>query len=133
MRYAIAYVSSADPVLSPEDVSDIFKKTMIYNKARNINGLLLYSESNFFQLIEGEEKIVKELYSKIERDPNHKNIIKFLEKPIPKPSDGGYICENITESTECKESQRTKFLSFIEILDSSSKNAVKQVIEAVIL
>ena len=133
MRYAIAYVSSADPVLTPEDVSDIFKKTMEYNIGHNINGILLYSENNFLQLIEGEEKIVKELYSKIESNPIHKNIIKFLEKPVTKPSGGGYICENITESTECKESQRTKFLSFIETLDPSSKTAVKRVIEAVII
>lgn len=133
MRYIISYVSDADPNLKPEDISDLLEKTLKFNTSQDINGFLLFTENNFFQLIEGDEEKIKELYFRIENDTRHTNIIKFIEKPVSTFTGGGYICEDITGSTASEESQLEKFLPTIEKLDPSSKTAVKRVFEAVII
>lgn len=131
MRYIISYVSNAAPNLKPEEISNLLEKTFKYNTSQDITGFLLYSENNFFQLMEGDEKKIKELYSRIENDARHTNIIKFIEKPVSTFSGYEYICENIT-GAESQESQLEKFLPSFEKLDSTSKTAIKRVFEAVI-
>lgn len=133
MRYAISYVSSADPDLPEKDVKYLLKKATEYNNSQNITGLLLYSESNFFQLLEGEKDKIVKLYSQIEKDPRHTNIIKFIEKPVSRPAYDGYICGFLKEDTRYDDSILENYLHHIEVLDPKSREAVKRVMEAIIV
>lgn len=56
------------------DLGDLFSEARSNNKARNITGALLVSDDWFVQTLEGEEKAVRELFSRIEADPRHDKV-----------------------------------------------------------
>lgn len=129
MRYAISYVSTAQIDLQDQGVNEIMTQTNLFNKMEDISGILLYNERNFFQLIEGEQNIIQELYAKISRDPRHSNIIKFLEKPVTKPPFDGYLTDFITDTKKCNEADLRMYLHYIEVLSPESQKALKRVME----
>ncbi|WP_093411154.1 BLUF domain-containing protein [Salegentibacter flavus] len=100
-----------------------------FNNSHDITGVLLYSETNFFQLIEGEEKEIKDLYSRIEKDPRHRNIIKFVDKPVIRPAFDGFISKIITDATN--DSDLKKYLRHTEVLEPKARKAVNKVIESI--
>lgn len=129
MRYAISYVSTAHVDLHQQEVEDIMRQTNEYNNGREITGLLLYNERSFFQLIEGEKKTIRDLYEKIAQDSRHRDIIKFLEKPVTRPSFDGYMTDFITDTNKFDRSQLKQYLHYIEVLNPESRQALKRVIE----
>lgn len=133
MRYAISYVSTVAPNLSKEDFNKLLEGSTQYNNEHGITGVLLSSETNFFQLKEGEEEKVKELFSKIEKDARHKNIIKIIDKRVEKPAYDGFINSIVTNNTKYNDSNLISYLHQIEVLDSGAEKAVKKVIEVFIM
>ncbi|MCX7195172.1 MAG: phosphate-starvation-inducible PsiE family protein [Proteobacteria bacterium] len=69
----LTYASTASQEWSPEDLLKLLKQSRTNNGAKNITGILLYSNGTFFQVLEGEEAAVENLYRTIEKDPRHKN------------------------------------------------------------
>lgn len=129
MRYAISYVSTANIELQQQGVKDIMNETNIYNKGQEITGILLYNERSFFQLIEGEKEIIQPLYDKIIKDSRHKDIIKFLEKPVFRPAFDGYLTDFITDSNKFDQALLKDYLHYIEVLEPESQKSLKRVIE----
>lgn len=129
MRYAISYVSTAHKDLREEGVINIMKETDVNNKSRNITGILLFNERNFFQLLEGEKKIIQDLYLKISEDTRHHDIIQFLEIPVTRPSFDGYMTDFITDDKKYDRSKLEHYLHYIEVLNPESRKAVKRVME----
>lgn len=82
----LIYVSSASREMSEEDLVALLQQCRLNNQKKNVTGMLLYSEGNFFQILEGEEKDVMETYREIVNDRRNTGHI-ILEK------------ENITERT----------------------------------
>ncbi|WP_231896427.1 BLUF domain-containing protein [Gramella sp. MAR_2010_147] len=64
MRYAISYVSTAIRNLNDQEIKNILASSEKSNNENNITGLLLFSEGNFFQIIEGRKEDINELYKK---------------------------------------------------------------------
>src|SRR5690606_35525815 len=98
-----------------QNISHVQLKTLLqestdHNNSEDITGLLLCSEGNFFQLIEGEEDKIKELFSRIENDDRHKNIIKFLEQPVHLPAYDGYLSRFVTEAGLYKDEKVKQYL-----------------------
>jgi len=79
--YFLAYVSSAAPKISEDNLIDILIDSRRRNSQNSITGLLLYIEGRIIQVIEGEEHDVIQLFSKIEQDRRHYSIQKFAEGP----------------------------------------------------
>ncbi len=131
MRHAISYVSTANPNLNEEDIENLFKQVNEFNSHHDITGVLLYAETNFFQLIEGEEDVVKSLYSQIEKDSRHNNIIKFVDKPVDNPAFDGYISRFVTDTTKINSKNLKDYLHHIEVLDPKAQKAVTRVIETI--
>ncbi|MGM0932949.1 MAG: BLUF domain-containing protein [Bacteroidota bacterium] len=131
MRYAISYVSTANPNLNEEDIANLFEQVNEFNNSHDITGVLLYAETNFFQLIEGEEKVIKSLYSRIEKDSRHNNIIKFVDKPVDKPAFDGYISKFVTDNSKLNSSNLDTYLRHVEVLGPSARKSVERVIESI--
>lgn len=129
MRYAISYISTAKADLNEQGVIDIMAKTNEFNSSQGITGILLYNNTSFFQLIEGEKKAIIQLYERISSDSRHHDIIKFLEKPVNRPSFDGYLTDFITDSKRYDESQLKKYLHYIEVLEPKSQKGLERVIE----
>ncbi|PKV49718.1 FAD-dependent sensor of blue light [Aquimarina sp. MAR_2010_214] len=82
MRYIISYVSTVNPNISNSDMKALMNYVRLNNNAIGLTGILIYSEGNFFQILEGEEQTVKMMFEKIRKDHRHHNIIKMLDKEI---------------------------------------------------
>jgi hypothetical protein len=52
--------------------------------------MLLFSEGNFFQVLEGEGTAVNQLYEKIIRDKRHAQCTLLIREPIAKRSFGNW-------------------------------------------
>lgn len=108
--YTITYVSSASPKLEEQDIYDLFDFVKQFNNANRITGILIYSEGNFFQVLEGEEKQVRELYDKIEKDSRHYDLIQLLSKKISHISFSYYASFFTIVSDKLNASELNKFL-----------------------
>lgn len=77
--YFLLYISSASLSFSQRELEELLIVSQANNALAGITGLLLYSDGNFVQYIEGKESAVKSLYEKIEQDDRHKSILFMLE------------------------------------------------------
>jgi hypothetical protein len=82
----IIYLSQVSTSLSEDELRSLLEKSRANNKWRNITGLLLYSERQFMQVLEGEEADVRRLYTDLAQDPRHTGLIKLADKAITQRS-----------------------------------------------
>ncbi len=132
MRYAISYVSTAKKDISDKEIEELLNISEEYNNREDITGILLFSEGNFFQVIEGEEKKVKSLYENIQKDKRHHNLIKIFEKPIHKASYDGYKSDFISENAHYDTSRLNNYHNYLQVLDRQTQKAVTNILKAFI-
>ena len=70
LKYLV-YVSKESRELSSSDLDDILMASQQYNDANKVSGILLYVEGRFFQVLEGPEDEVNQLFETIKNDPRH--------------------------------------------------------------
>jgi len=133
MRYAICYVSTAKTYLSRTEISRILSSSETSNNQEDITGLLLYSEGNFFQIIEGNREQIMELYKCIENDPRHFNLIKLFGKEVHNEAFDGYKSDFISEDTRYSSERLHNYALYLEILDDATKKAVANILKAFIV
>jgi hypothetical protein len=83
MEY-IVYVSTAEMLMSDDELLDLLKVSRAKNKKYKVTGMLLYCQGTFMQVLEGEKHSVELIYQAIELDTRHKNIIKLASGTIKK-------------------------------------------------
>ena len=130
MRFAISYVSTANRDLNQEEVAELLELTEIRNNKEAVNGLLIYSGGNFFEVIVGEEAKIKNLFKNIKLDPRHRNIMMVFEKEIDKPLFEDSEANFISENTKHRQMNVENFLYYIQDLDESTQKAVKNILMA---
>lgn len=81
--YRIIYLSSATTKFSNDEIMSLLESSRKNNEINEITGLLLYSDGNFLQILEGNKKPLDDLYKKISIDSRHKNIIKVFHGKVP--------------------------------------------------
>lgn len=61
-----------------EDIRDILTTAKKFNYQHNVHGTLYYADGSFLQCLEGEEKIIRDLYTSIQKDRRHEllNLLK---------------------------------------------------------
>ena len=90
-NHTICYSSKASEHLSPEDIQDIFEQTNTRNNKNKVSGILIYSLGNFFQVLEGDQEYIEELYTeKIKNDTRHTDIYEVFHKEATKPLFANY-------------------------------------------
>ena len=80
MSYIICYISTAKYSIQTHELDHVYKITLKNNFKKNISGILIFNNGHFFQILEGEETVLKELFKKIKSDERHHNIIILLDK-----------------------------------------------------
>ena len=78
----LIYVSTAARRISKDDLQTILLTSIQHNFKNNITGLLLYDQGTFCQALEGEAEDVHALFSKIQEDERHTNVIKIFDDEI---------------------------------------------------
>lgn len=110
MRYTISYVSTVSHFLSDTDVEELMDYVKEQNNLNNITGILIHSDGNFFQVLEGEKETIKKLFEKIKKDSRHYNIIKMLDKEISDNSFSKYHSSFTVISGHYSHTELQKFL-----------------------
>ena len=71
MLSQLVYVSNRKANCTQEEIEKILESCKKNNPPLNITGVLLYSDTKFIQLVEGEYKVINDLYNRIKTDPRH--------------------------------------------------------------
>jgi RecJ-like exonuclease len=80
------YASREKHQFSNQDIIEMVKKAQDKNKTLEITGMLLYENGSFFQILEGTEDVVEDLFKKISEDERHTNIVEVISEYIHKRS-----------------------------------------------
>lgn len=80
--YELLYTSVANYEFSELELSKLVEEAISNNKKLEITGMLVYTNREFIQILEGEEQIVKALYKEIESDERHTSVSVFYEGEI---------------------------------------------------
>ncbi len=132
MRYAICYVSTVSKDAKLEDIKNLLDSTAQYNNEHDIRGVLLYAEGNFFQILEGEKKLVEDIFEDIKKDKRHKNIIQVVGKDVKHGAFDGFKAELVNESNKCDYELVKEYMVQVEGLDSETQGVVKRMLEVFI-
>lgn len=73
MLSQLVYVSNRKSNCTQEEIDKILASCKKNNPSLEITGVLLYSDTKFIQLVEGDAKVIMSLYDKIKLDPRHSN------------------------------------------------------------
>ena len=82
MLSQLVYVSTRKPSCTDEEIEKILASCKKNNPSLEITGVLLYSDTKFIQMVEGEYKLLMELYDKIKLDDRHRNVMMISCGPI---------------------------------------------------
>jgi len=80
----LVYCSVAIRPFGSKDIVDLLTLSRKNNEKLGITGMLLYIDETFFQVLEGDEESLHNLYKKIERDDRHTKVVKLIEEQINK-------------------------------------------------
>ncbi len=75
----LIYASTALNEWETEDLLKLLKECRAHNSAKNITGILLFSNNTFLQVLEGDEASVTSMFALIEKDPRHTDVT-IIEK-----------------------------------------------------
>ncbi|WP_299255362.1 BLUF domain-containing protein [uncultured Aquimarina sp.] len=124
MWQTISYVSTANKLLSNSDINELFEFVKINNNSLNITGILMYSDGNFFQILEGEKTRIQDLFKRILIDSRHYDVIKIFDHEMEKPTFSKYDSKF---STINKKSEHSELQSFLEKEKSNNPETFKSI------
>lgn len=132
MRYAICYVSTASPGLTDAEIKKMLETAEKNNSRNDVKGLLLYSEGNFFEIIEGNKDHIIKLFSEIQNDKRHHNIIQIVGKEISSPAFDGFKTDIVTEKNKYNSKTLKSYLEPLEGMDPKTQQVAKGMLEVFI-
>ncbi|QNE39339.1 response regulator [Hymenobacter sp. NBH84] len=80
----LMYQSRATAPMGDAELTQLLTQSRAFNAAHDITGILLYSQGNIIQLLEGPEPNIRTVFARILRDARHTSIIKLADGPIRK-------------------------------------------------
>jgi hypothetical protein len=80
----LLYVSNTDRGLSPGVMESILEVSRRNNRLLYITGMLLYIDGGFLQVLEGEERAVRDTYARICNDKRHWDTKLLLDRESPR-------------------------------------------------
>ncbi|MCB7481470.1 BLUF domain-containing protein [Christiangramia sediminis] len=128
MRFAISYVSSVNPNLTETQIQEVLNFSRNWNNDHDITGILLYSEGNFFQVLEGEKELLKTLFSRILIDKRHQNVMVIFEKEVSQPKFEDYQSDFISLDSRFEPEEIDVYFSQIEKLNPNIQSSVRYIL-----
>ncbi len=74
MLIRIIYVSTAAGAQTASETSAILQVSQKWNRANDVTGVLCEGDGVFLQCLEGERRMVTQLYARIYADPRHHDV-----------------------------------------------------------
>jgi len=120
MLSQLVYVSNRKPSCTQAEIDKIVAACVKNNPSLNITGVLLYSDTKFIQLVEGESKTITGLYDKIKTDPRHSNPIMISYNAIKEKAFPGWhmgtktISNDVQFLTDISPDEKTVFNNILK-------------------
>ena len=86
----LIYASAANHPFSDDELILLLEKARTHNAEQGITGMLLHCHGSFFQILEGPESRIKNLYNVISKDLRHSKITLIIQEPIFERSFGDW-------------------------------------------
>ncbi len=128
MSYAISYVSTVDKDVTENDIQNALDYSKSWNNDHDISGILLYSQGNFFQVLEGDKEVLKKLFSNIKNDKRHYDIIKIFEKEVADVKFDTYQVDFISLDARFQHKDLHSYFSQIKSLNPAIQTSVKYIL-----
>lgn len=81
--YQLVYSSIRTKACTQEEIEKILASCQANNPKHDVTGVLLHSNDNFIQYLEGGKEIIK-LFDHIKADPRHKSVVLLNYAPLSK-------------------------------------------------
>lgn len=82
----LVYASASTSGFALSDLEDVLRVARDRNTRAGITGMLLFENSSFLQVLEGETDRLNVLFGKIQKDPRHTRAVLLLREPIDERS-----------------------------------------------
>lgn len=82
MLTLLIYASTSPREFDKSELLTLLEKARATNALLDITGMLLCEINNFFQVLEGPESAVVQLFDKISADMRHQGIVRIILEPI---------------------------------------------------
>lgn len=107
--YQLVYLSQRSPECSNHALKEMLIHAREHNAEHNITGILMHSDSYFFQYIEGEQSEVLALYKKIKADTRHSDVVTISSGNIEHRAFSNWYMrsEALTEESVAKLKEST--------------------------
>jgi Sensors of blue-light using FAD len=79
----LLYVSHSFADICPVALDDILTASRRNNVLMGITGLLIFVDGGFLQVLEGDERPLRELYARIATDRRHRDPRLMLDREVP--------------------------------------------------
>ena len=80
--FHLGYVSIETGDLGSPGMVELLTEARRINTSRDITGLLLHRDKSFYQVLEGEEDVVRQTFDSIEKDERHTAIDVLFEGEV---------------------------------------------------
>ncbi|RPD48431.1 BLUF domain-containing protein [Hymenobacter sediminis] len=78
----LVYQSVATTPMTEPELEALLIQSRAWNEAHGLTGLLLYSNGNIMQVLEGTQEEVHYIFQRIEHDQRHFGVTKLSDGPI---------------------------------------------------
>lgn len=78
----LIYTSAIAPTFHASQLRTVLQVARTNNARIAVTGILLYISGNFFQVLEGDEATLTQLFTAIASDSRHTNVTKIIHEPI---------------------------------------------------
>ncbi|MDN4166591.1 BLUF domain-containing protein [Cytophagales bacterium LB-30] len=130
MLSQLVYVSNRKPNCTEEEIEKILEACKKNNPPLDITGVLLYNDTKFIQMVEGDMKTITSLYDKIKGDTRHDQVRMISLGPIKQKSFpswhmGSRPIQNSNSIDYLTDITSEDKLTFKKILDGEEENGGK--------
>lgn len=80
--HQLIYVSAAKVTFGEADLASLLLKARENNRRLGVSGLLIHHSGSFFQVLEGGESTVENLFHLIERDRRHERVVVLRREHV---------------------------------------------------
>lgn len=114
----LVYISQATRKMSSTELNEILSTAKNNNQDIDVTGSLFYNGGWFLQVLEGPLATLNALYSKIEKDPRHKNSRILYNEPAKFRT----FTRWSMNMTNLDDRQADKYDQLIEVIDAAKSD-----------
>lgn len=126
MRHAICYVSNSN--LEHQEAVELLEFCQNRNEELDVKGVLLYSEGNFLQILEGKKKVVLDLFDIIQKDSRHHGIIQLIGRDIEHGSYDGYEVDVLSGEFQYDQEIPAEYLKALDGIPPKVKKPMERML-----